>query len=103
MPLLRDAVKTLPRATRNPAAAAQAEVQATVGATQGSDTAPRLPPEESKALREAMGLVTTKPEIKVERGTLVLASMGPAEARKWLEDRAAKAQQSAAPAAGKVA
>lgn len=101
MALLRDAVKTLPRATRNLAAAAQPDVKATLGAGQGTDTAPRLPPEESKALREAMGLVVHKPEIKLERGTLVLGSMTAKQAREHIAAR--QAAQNAAPTAGKVA
>ena len=104
MSLLRDAVKTLPRAARNPAAAAQPDVKASVGATQGQgDTAPRLPPEESKAIRAAMGLVRHNPEIKLDRGTLVMASMTPDQANELLAKKRESATQNAATTAGKVA
>ena len=91
--LLREAVKTIPVTQCNPAAAAQADVKASVGATQGSPVSSQSP--DAAEMDRRMGLAPRSAAV-VDRGDVVVfGTMRPADAQASIARRAAQAKDGA--------
>lgn len=92
--LLREAVKTIPVTQRNPAAAAQADVKASVGATQGAPVSSQSP--DAAEMDRRMGLAPRSAAV-VDRGDVVVfGTMRPADALASIARRAAQASKDGA-------
>lgn len=92
--LLREAVKTIPVTQRNPAAAAQADVKASVGATQGAAVSNQSP--DAAEMDRRMGLAPRSAAV-VDRGDVVVfGTMRPADAQASIARRAAQASKDGA-------
>lgn len=81
--VVREACKQIKRKTRNLAADASSEVQATIGESQANGQTSALPPKEAEELRRRMGMAPRTATIREEGGTVVFASMRPSEARSY--------------------